>query len=61
MNELTIDELDKVSGGDPNLGGYVYRDGPGGLGLYVPPPPPPPPTHNPGVSAGSRNGIMGLL
>jgi hypothetical protein len=53
MIELAIDELDKISGGDPNLGSYVYRDGPGGWGIYVPQPPDPPTPHNPGVSAGS--------
>jgi hypothetical protein len=53
MIELAIDELDKTSGGDPNLGSYVYRDDPGGWGIYVPQPPDPPTPHNPGVSAGS--------
>jgi hypothetical protein len=54
-NELCIlsdADLDKVSGGDPNLGGYVYSDGPGGWGLYVPQPPPPPPPPSGGIAGG---------
>jgi hypothetical protein len=65
IRELTIDELDIVSGGgDPNY--HFCFDGPAGTGTYpnsVPcnPPPPPPPPPNGGVSGGSPGGIYGLM
>jgi hypothetical protein len=58
LSMMSDAELDKVSGGDPNTGGYsVCADG-----LRVggcPPPPPPPPPPNGGVSSGA--GLRGFF
>jgi hypothetical protein len=64
IGELSLDDLNEVSGGGvPD--GYCYTDGPGGWGLYAgkgcdqPPPPPPPPPPNGGVSSGA--GLKGFF
>jgi hypothetical protein len=41
MHELTLDRLEEVSGGEPDIGGYVFCWYPH-EGLYVPPCPTPP-------------------
>ena len=60
IRELTIDEMDAVSGaGDPNY--HFCWNGPAGTGTYPNSVPcnPPPSTNQ--VSAGNPGGIMGLL
>lgn len=59
MRELSDAELDGVSAGDPNLGGYTYCSGPGiREGLYVGPCPTPPPSGGLG-GAMMQGGVTG--